>query len=307
MSSLSSIPAPSANNADATRRLALARMLAERCPPDLAQTIMIIGSVSRGYADSFSDIELCFLVNELQPIEFYRAWLRGIGGLVEQEEHAEWSDGCHTKSWHEGIFVEARFQPASALDTRLNRILGAQIDDHWELTEAWHIADAIPLRDDGWLAEWQKRLAGYPEALQAKLIEPILAAWARPHWWPASLANVWPLAERDARLALANSLSWKIECGLRVLFASNMRWEPDYKWLAGESPRLTHAPERLAERVNAVFSSSDARESVVTCLEVLRDILAIVPVRYDVAQAQTQLAEVMDIHHLPPAREIERA
>lgn len=49
--------------------------LASRCPPELASAIAVTGSVSRGYADRFSDIELYFQVGDLLPVAMYEAWL----------------------------------------------------------------------------------------------------------------------------------------------------------------------------------------------------------------------------------------
>ncbi len=283
-------------------RYALATSFATHCPPELGAAIVVTGSVSRDYADEFSDLELRFLVDSLQPLAIYQDWLRSLGGVVEEEVDAAYEGGAQTKSWHGGIFVEAFWQPWPALDARLAEIVAAQTTEHWSLTEAWHIADALPVRDHSHLAQWQERLAVYPLALQARLIQQATQAWIDPHWWPVSFATIWPLAYRDARLALANRLSREIERGLRILFALNERWEPDYKWLAGESRRLSQAPADLVARVNAVFSQADPRQAVTGCLTLLDDILALVPPSYALGLPRQQLREVLDAEHLPGSR-----
>lgn len=271
-------------------------------PPELGRAIAITGSVSRGYADRFSDIEMRFLVDEAVSLSDCMAWLTSIGGIVEPEDEASWEGGCQTKSWHDGIFIEALWQPWDALTAHLERVLRAETTDHWAITGVWHVADALVLREDVRFAQVQARLAEYPAALGERLIGVAVAPWCDPHWWPVSLANIWPLAERGARLALAAKLIAQVERGLRILFAVNGLWEPDYKWLAGESRRLSHAPTRLVERVNAVFTHPDARASVIECLTLLHDILCLAPDTPDVARASEQMRAVMDFDHLPAPR-----
>src|SRR6478736_4450522 len=87
-------------------RRALAKKLAEACPPDLGQAIIITGSVARGVADKYSDLEVRFLVDAPHPISVYHDWLRSAGGLVEPENDAEHMSGTTTKSWHDDVFVE---------------------------------------------------------------------------------------------------------------------------------------------------------------------------------------------------------
>jgi hypothetical protein len=293
-------PPPDAG-AESQIRYALATKLAAQCPPGLAQAIAITGSVSRGYADRFSDIELLFLSDSPLPVGAYEDWLRSVGGRIEPEEMA-WHGGSLTKSWHEGIFVEGAWQPYTALDERLERIMRADTIDHWDLSEAWHIHDALILRDDGRLAAQQERLKTYPSALAERLVAAATEAWSDPHWWPVSLVNVWPVAERGLRMELAGRLEWIVSDGLRVLFALNKRWEPDYKWLEGESRKLRRAPDQLAARVNAIFSQAQARASVSMCLDLLDDILALAATEYDVTLVRERLNEIRDPDNLPKAR-----
>lgn len=296
-----SLTLPADASPESQTRYALAQRLAAQCPLELAQTIIIIGSVSRGYSDHFSDLELSFFSDNPQPVSVYEEWLRAIGGLVEPEEMA-YHGGSLTKSWHDGVFVEGSWRPYTALDERLERVMRAATLDHWNLTEAWHIHDAIILRDEGRLAAWQERLANYPPALAERLFEAATEAWRDLHWWPVSLVNVWPVAERGLRMELAGRLEWIINDGLRVLFALNRRWEPDYKWLEPEGRKLTRAPDHLAARVNAIFSQAQPRAAVSLCLDLIDDILAIAADEFDVALVRERLSEIRDPDNLPPAR-----
>jgi hypothetical protein len=114
-------------------RYALACELAEQCPAELGQAIAITGSVARGVSDQFSDSELSFWVEEHHGLEVYRDWLRSQGAQVAAQPKRE----CHygpallTKSWYKGVFLEAGWQPWSALERQLAPVLAAKTTDHW--------------------------------------------------------------------------------------------------------------------------------------------------------------------------------
>jgi hypothetical protein len=60
-------------------RLALAQALTDTCPPKLGEEIAITGSVARGIADRYSDIEINCWVRALPEPEAWREWLRAAG------------------------------------------------------------------------------------------------------------------------------------------------------------------------------------------------------------------------------------
>jgi hypothetical protein len=283
-------------------RRALAARLCESCPAELGQAVIITGSVARGVADEHAAVETRFLVDALQPVSVYHDWLRSVGLLVEPDEDAEHVSGTRTKGWHDGVFVEARWQPWSTLDATLGAILLAETMNHWTLTEAWHLASALTLREHDRLTTWRERLKDYPGALRDRLVVETAAAWKAPAWWPTSVVNIWPLVARDARLALVDRLTGYLERGLRILFALNRRWEPDYLWLASEAPQLAFTPGELVSRVNSALTLEHPRESVRTCLALLIDILTLASAEYDVSAARERIKEALDDGHLPPAR-----
>jgi hypothetical protein len=283
-------------------RRALAEELANSCPSELGQAVLITGAVARGVADRYSDVEMRFLVEEMQPISVYQDWLRSAGGSVEPEDDAERLTGTAIKSWHDGVLVGAFWQPWSALEATLEMILRAETDDHWTLTEAWRISDALPVRAHERLTTWQERLKEYPDAVRDRLIMGTLATWTDPAWWPASVVTIWSLAARDARLALLERMTRYVERGLRITFALSRHWEPDYKWLASEARHLTVKPGELVSRVNSALTFEHPRESVRTCLALLIDILTLASEEYDVSAARERIKEALDENHLPPAR-----
>jgi hypothetical protein len=218
---------------------------------------------------------------------------------MQPEEECLHGEALMTKSWYQGVFLEALWQPWDALERQLTPVLAAETTDHWQLTEAWHVADALMLREDARLSHWQERLAHYPDALQAKLISQATWGWGRPHWWPASIINIWPLMHRSAHLALAEGLAWEVEQVLRLLFAINRQWEPDWKWLAPQSQRLARKPNQLVERVNALFLLPEPDERVRACLYLILETLELVPTPFDMSRQITQVREALHPEAVP--------
>lgn len=92
---------------------------------------------------------------------------------------------------------------------------------------------------------------------------------------------------------LSGELIWTVERTLRILFAVNRQWEPDYKWLKYEAERLTVKPDRLVERVNDVFMSLNLRERVLTYFQLLLDVMKLVPEHVGVSNEIAHVSAAM--------------
>lgn len=83
---------------------------------------------------------------------------------------------------------------------------------------------------------------------------------------------------------------------LRILFAVNHQWEPDWKWLRPEAERLAIRPERLVERINDIFTAQQSEQTIVKYLRLIRDALELVPAPYDVTRALANVRESLHSH-----------
>jgi len=274
------------NATEASRiRYELARELAERCPPELGREIAVTGSVARGLADNDSDIELNFWVETLPSPEKRAEWLRSIGATgVVLDPEPERDGSIWAMGRYRGVWLEPGWQTIETLETILDGILTGQVIDHPRLILAEIVAHAVAVRTGGLLARWQERLAHYPDIVQERLI----AAAAR-RWTPAPFR--WALVRRGERLALAERLVWDVHNILRILFALNRQWEPDWKWARQMSKQLAIKPERLAERIDEIFSTPDAERSVEACHRLVLDTLALVPPPHDVSATVAAVQE----------------
>jgi hypothetical protein len=278
---------------ESRRRLAVAEALVGACPPTFGREVALTGSAALGVADRHSDLELNFWADALPPAGARAGWLRGLGATDVVVDLEPGADGTLWSTWHlAGIWVEAGWQTVAAQERALAALLGGGVTAHDRLVGASALRDAVPLRTGGRVAAWQRAVARYPDGLADALIAAAVQRWRWPHWLDAR----WALLDRGERLGLADLLVDDLKAALRVLFAVNERWETGAKWLRPASRALAAQPERLVERVEAVFAAADAPTSVRVCLELLLDVLALAPERDDVARAAHTVREALRRH-----------
>lgn len=273
-------------------RYELARELAKRCPRELGRAIAVTGSVARGVADESSDIELNFWTDEIPPGAGRAAWLREMGAEEMVVDAVPGADGtswviCYIR----GVQIEAGWQRIEAQQQLVRQLADGKITDHQRLMVADTLLNAVPLHSQGLLAAWQSQLAEYPDGLGERLIAQAVERWS----WPPFH---WTLARRGEWLAVTSRLVADVHATLRILFALNRTWEPDWKWLPHHTQRLGVAPEHLVERIDAIFSSPIAERAVELCFQLVLDTLRLVPPGPDIARA-TSVVEVCLLRQAP--------
>jgi len=262
-------------------RCELARELARGWPVELGGEIALTGSASRGVADALSDIELNFWVDRMPSRAKCSSWLEALGAsdvVLDREVIADgsaWSDFRFR-----GVPVEAGWQPIAVLEDLLRAILAAEVTDHDRLVVASMVEHAVPLRTGGLLAWWQAELAQYPDELQERLVTQAMADWTTWSFPQDRLV----LGVRGDHVALAQQLVRDVQRVIRILFALNRRWEPEWKWLASNCHSLPMAPQRFMDRIGAIFSLPQPSCRVVLCLDLIRDTLRLMPPSSDVDQ-----------------------
>ena len=183
---------------------ALAQRVADALPVEIAEEIVLTGSVSRGVADELSDIEMLVVTPEPLALEhcFTLARAAGLGGLDTwgpQDGPARRVSGRR-----EGVPLELIWWPRGHAQAQVAAIHAG---------EAASTADAlvhgVPLRTAGLLAAWQERLSEYPPELAAARIEAAALRWGG--FAPAGLLTL--LRPGDG-LALSE---WLVDAATRVL------------------------------------------------------------------------------------------
>ena len=274
-------------------RYQLARDIAERCPTPLGLEVVLTGSASHGFSDEFSDIEMVFYSDQIPSTENRQSWLYEIDADQSSFDAEPIEDGSIWATFrYQGIWVEAGWQTFNAHERLLHDILAASIIDHPRLTLAEITACAVPLRTQGQLAHWQEQLTHYPDQLQRRLITGATELWMFPHL----IEMRWVMARRGQWLLLRDRLIRAVYDVLRILFAVNKQWEPEWKWLDAVVASLSIKPERLVERINAIASMSLSEQSVAACLQLVLDTLLLIPPPYIVSRSVAMLQESLRKH-----------
>jgi predicted nucleotidyltransferase len=253
---------------------AIAQRVADTFPSEVVE-VVLTGSVSRGVADDLSDIEM--LVVTEQPLSLDEAFeLARLAGLAEVET---WGDpATPTRRVHgylDGQSIETIWW---------SRELAEELYATGNSAEA--IANGVPLRTSGLLADWQARLADYPDALVAERVEKAAERWGG--WTPEGLLTI---VRPDCSLA---RMEWMVEAAQRVLaivFALNRLHQPTAKRLAERVEPLAIKPDRLAERIEEAFAEPDPRRALRTMTELQLDTVNLAPSGPNVDRARDWLAQ----------------
>jgi hypothetical protein len=270
--------------------LPLAQELAELCTQSIGAEAALAGSVARGWADEFSDIELNFWTDEIDPWPGERlAWLQSIGAgpiRVHPEVHqtgSRWID-FHYK----GVLIEAGWHSFATCEAVLKRILAGEVTDMFEGYLAESLAHAVPLRGGEHLQRWQTWLETYPDALRRTMIEGGVDRWRVSH-----LELDAGFILRPDPAAVVGRMDLSLRAVLRTLFAINRQWEPDLrKWIRRWSEPLAIKPEHLADRIHALYARPLETASYTDYIALIAETLDLVPPEYDVADVRETVAAV---------------
>jgi len=278
---------------DSRIRYKIAQMLANLAPPSFGQESVLTGSASRGVADKYSDIEMMFYVDALPAREDREMWLQSAKALDIVFDAESLGDSEVWAAFYiSDIAVEAGWRIITEHEKDLDAIVEGKVVAHGPLTLAWITTHAVSLRSIGHLPRWQQKLSQYPEVLPQKIIDSINEYWTVPQ----GFAVRWALLARDEPMILTHRLLAEIQFVLRILFAINHQWEPDWKWLRSEVQRLTIKPERLIERIHDIFSMAQSEQTVADVLMLIRDTLKLVPSQYNVERALANVEESLRLH-----------
>lgn len=239
-------------------------------PDALGSEVALIGSAAAGWADHDSDVELLAIASQMPTREAVTSWAAELG--AEDPVVEEGDQGPHLIGRFGGEWFEIQWRSLDDMDRLVDRLALGETTSRSDLIIAEALAASVVLRSDGIVADWQRRLAEYPPGLAKRIIEDAAAFWAAPH----HLQTLWTLADRGDAYALTEWLHADIQDALRIVFALNEAWEPDWKWLRMRLARLERVPNSLADRIDAVFRTPDLDEAVSTSLDIIQDVLGLV-------------------------------
>lgn len=250
---------------------AVAARLVDGLPGGITEALLT-GSASRGVADQDSDFEMLLVGESLPAANEVAAGLEAFDVGELPDGRGWWLGGTS-----EGEPFELIAWTAARVEERLDGILAAEIVDHIRIRTAEGIAHGLALRTAGRIDEWQRRLDDYPERLVDAIVLDAIGDWTEqtPRGIRAQLRP-------GGQLELAMRLVDDLENVLRIVFAVNRAWEPDWKRLPDLVAALPVKPDRLAERVEEALGDWD----IAAVRSLVRETLSLAPDLPRVVQAR---------------------
>jgi hypothetical protein len=234
------------NQNEITNRRALAEIVAPAYAvnPKVAG-VLLAGSVARGLADQFSDIEIDIFwyapptdEDRRAPIE--RAGWTPVYSIVDEHE---WADGFLI----EGVKVDTSQFLVSTLDRWLDdAIVHANTEPEYQV-RITAIQHGQPLYGAELIERWRAKIAEYPGALAHAMVAEYIG------FRPRYLLEM--LAARDDVLLLHQDLVAAEQMILSVLMGVNRMYAPHpyHKWLDWEVGQLKIAPPDLNLRLRQIL------------------------------------------------------
>jgi predicted nucleotidyltransferase len=259
----------------------LAQRVADALPAELAEEVVLTGSVSRGVADDVSDIEM--LIVTPQQLELAECFEHaGAAGLEDLDSWGDQSTPTKRVSgMREGVPLELIWWSRDFAESSIDSIF------HGEMaSSAEAIAHGVALRTSGALARWQARLGEYPEELAKARIEEAALTWGG-----FAAAGLLTLARPGELLSRTERMLDDATRVLRMVYAINRVWPATTKRLALRVAALAVKPDRLAERIEEAFTEPDPRRALLVMTELQLDTVDLAPDGPNVNRARLWLAE----------------
>jgi hypothetical protein len=259
----------------------VAQRVADALPPEVAEEVVLTGSVSRGVADEVSDIEMLVVTHEPLELEECYGLARAAGLEGLDTWGAQGGPARRVSGYREGEPLELVWWPREFAEAQIDALLSGNVS-----SSADALVHGVPLRTSGLLEAWQERLREYPQELARAQIEEAALPWGG--FTPAGVLTI---VRPGERLSL---MEWMFDGAIRVLtivFALNRVWQPTTKRLAARVAPLEKKPDRLAERIEEALTEPDPRRALLVMTELQLDTVLLAPNGPNVDRARAWLGE----------------
>ncbi len=246
-------------NAVAGRRRMAATVAAAYAQNPKVVGVLLAGSVSRGLADEFSDIEVDVFwhsaptSHDRQTPLVTNAWAL----LSAEEDENEWADSFLV----DGITVDTSQFLVSTLDRWIDLVMTTGDPEAEYQVRITAIRLGHPLHNAPLIKRWRARTEPYPDALAHSMVDKGLELWPR--------GRLEMLAARDDAVLLRSDLVDNVQGILDALSGASRLYvaHPWHKWLDWETSQLTVAPRGLNARIRSLLvAAPDAAVEQVTAL-----------------------------------------
>jgi hypothetical protein len=286
---------------DATaRRVQIGREIAAAYRRDpRVRAVALTGSVARGDADRYSDVEVATFWQTGPSVEERRALAEEVGGSqwrgypFNDLGAGEWSEEYEVG----GTKVDGIHQTVEAVERLLTDVLESYDPALPKQVAVGAIHHAIPLHGHALIEDWQSRTSAYPDDLAEAVVREYLS------FGPTAWVEM--LAERGDILALYDVYVHAMKNMLGVLIGLNKLYHPGEKRIARTISEMILTPPDLLRRMTAMLRGQPrdgARELEQLIDETLGLVEQQMP-RIDTTQVRARLGERRPIVDAPPTRQ----
>jgi predicted nucleotidyltransferase len=226
-------------------RLVLAAAISQRIMRFAGvEAIVVGGSVARGYADEYSDLEIPVFWDKLPTDAERKALITALEAeLLYEYDGPSLEDnllirGFQVDLWHNTVAHE---------ESVIGGVVEGLSTDLGDSNFMDTLRSCIPLHGHAIIEGWKQRARMYPEPLAVRNIEHALAA--------IDMRHLAIHATRHNPTLVYGQISNLQQQLFLVLLALNRAYFPTYKWLYRALETLPIKPTYIAERFRDVFSS----------------------------------------------------
>lgn len=238
------------------------------------QAVLLAGSVSRGWEDKHSDIELTIFWSDLPTDEDRMNPIQAINGSIidfHPFEEEEWAESYLTP---QNVKLEISSFLTSTAEKWIHEIVEEFEIDYGKQCMASSVFYGQSLYGELVINELKKKVETYPDQLAINMIEENLALWNR---WN----NRYALLDRKDWIMLYDLMSGVQKKLLGTLFGLNKLYihHPSFKWMHKYSEIFTIKPENLDDRLSAILIG-DVQKSIQDLERLIEDVFLLVETRY---------------------------
>ncbi|HMB21415.1 MAG TPA: nucleotidyltransferase domain-containing protein [Anaerolineales bacterium] len=243
-------------NTHVQRRIDFARQLANSILAfDGIQAIVIAGSVARGYADAYSDIEIPIFWETL-PDDATRHAI--VSALHAEFLYAYDGPACEDQLLIDGLQVDLWHVTVAHQEATMDAVLRGHNLEFGGLNALDTIRFCIPLYGDEIVQIWKRRAQEYPDELAEKIVQEHLGSF--------SISSLFILAQRENPTGFYAQLSFLQQEIFLVLLALNRKYFPTFKWLYPVLESMQVKPEDMDRRFRQAYKVSYAEATANTKL-----------------------------------------
>lgn len=212
------------------------------------RAVLLCGSVSRGWADRWSDIELTICWEALPSPQARTDLAASLGAEGRRVYPADPELRTHEEECtHQGEKIDLAHMETGGITAILDEVTVGCDPSLRKHALVAGVRDAVALAGEDLVRGWQRQAAVYPAELRQVMIERNLVFG--PHWWLEMLA------ERNDLLPLYDILCRIGRALLAIVAALNAAYLPSdgFKWSQRLASGFALGPSEFALRLERVF------------------------------------------------------